>query len=313
MKNIVKIAALLLLAFSSCKKEKSTAPAADGKLHTVNFTFKEFNVEYAEAKTKGMRINGLSTQATETSNIYVLIYDSAGKIYQQTVLQKGSNGFSAKSYLLPAGLYTCIFIGSSYISSNVNNYLRLINVNVLNSGIAKHYDGDFFKTPLQETFYKKIIINVENTDITSAIDLTRVVAGLKVIVKDAIPSNAVNVVLTVDTLYTAMQVKDGLPLKSEFVTANTYSFNVTNLIGTSGVSFTRNMFTAPNNTVSVSLKAFDKYQEVIATKAIRNIVINPNKITVLSGNLFGGNGSNNNAIDVKADTTWSSDILYQSF
>lgn len=305
------MAALLLLAFSSCKKDKPAAPVGDGKLHNVNFTFNAFSVEYANTQTNDLKNNALAIQAIESNQIRVFIYDSNGKLYRESTLRRGIDGSYANiSYQLPSGTYTFVFINLSLI----NNF-GYPNKDQLNTGYIYYSGTNVDRGEFRETFYKRLSVTVSNNDVSNTVDLTRVVAGLKIIIKDAIPANASTLILTIDTVYSAMQIKDGLPLKSDkYVDVafwDRYYFN--NSAGTLNYTITKQLLSGPNNTISLSLKAYNIRQEIIATKAIRNITINPNKITVLSGNLFGGNGTNNNAVDVKADTTWSSDILYQSF
>lgn len=303
------MAALLLLAFSSCKKDKPAAPVADGKLHNVNFTFNAFSVEYANTQTNDLKNNALAIQAIEINEIQVFIYDSKGKLYRESNLRRGTDGSYANiSYQLPSGTYTFVFINPNPI--NGRYYL---NKDQLNTGYFYYGGTNVDRGEFRETFYKQLSVTVNNTDVSNTVDLTRVVAGLKIIIKDAIPANVTSLILTIDTVYTAMQIKDGLPFKSDKYVDVAFWDRYYLSAGVSNYTITRQLLSGPNNTISVSLKAQNTRQEIIATKAIRNITINPNKVTVLSGNLFGGNGTNNNAVDVKADTTWSSDILYQSF
>ncbi|GAA4911629.1 hypothetical protein GCM10023313_13200 [Mucilaginibacter defluvii] len=313
------IAIAILTTIASCKKDAKPTPSDNNKEYEVNFTVSGFTKEYSGVKT-----NAVGDTAIREDNDYKfyrvfhrLILNSAGAAVGNYVTTTDG---SIKVKLQP-GNYTI------YCAAGLNDDTRGLSrqekegavygtlVHSGKSSIAFYYDTSFYPSIFRETFAKSIAFTVGQSNQALNIVLERVVAQVQLNIKDAIPSN-------VKYIYTRVSpAKHVYNWGSEPYVVNDdldsadagARFTITSgLSGKSNLRFATYALVDANSKHNVTIEAVDANDKVIASKALTGVTCNPNQITLLTGNLFGGNGTATGT-NVKVDSTWNSNIVYKSF
>lgn len=313
----------------SCKKEhNNTGQTPEKGQYKVTFNV-GFSQQTGSFQTNGLKTNSAaSTPATtalsdQADIIYLIVYDSSGNRIQVIKQLSSDSGFGFLTDSLNRGTYTIVMaagktglILTTGVTYDRYGEITYASSNILSTDMLTY--GILGDVNMQDTFYKKFTLTVPGTP-SQSISLDRITSRLKIVVEDAIPFNASKLQLS---FYAARLFKVGsgqtavvwngdlqlasIPLAPSDIGTTNYTYTSAPFFGpppppptipqfnTVGISFT-----APS-TASVS-------SPVIASTTVLNVLYSPNKITVLTGNLFGGaNSPATNGFHWSADTSWNS-------
>ncbi|MFB9844769.1 FimB/Mfa2 family fimbrial subunit [Mucilaginibacter ginsenosidivorans] len=332
MKKYIYSALAILIGLSSCKKE-AVNKTNSGKLVNVSFNLSynkltgAFNVTN---KTGKLSTNSLATTAVSDTTIganatvlYVGVYQSDGSRLFLTKQLATDTAFGKVNYNLPAGNYTFVFVagqtGLNYDSSSSPT---------LSSDFASYSNsrpnGAQFDFGFRDTFFQKVSLTIDNTGISQNINLKRITGQIVLNIEDAIPANV---------KYLIMYVSDANGLN----TRASFSFNTAAPVGVDGDLYVSSSVDTPltagqkNRKLAIMLVnagrphqvrviATDRmplpgvapggyYGQTVANFTISDVPLQANHKTILSGKLFGGNGTvNTGGFQVTVDPTWDPTI-----
>lgn len=341
-----------LLFSLSCKKDQqSNSPAfkTDEKKFTVNFNLSEFQ---QKVETMSVGSNSKLKSATgitladslknHINNLLYLAYDSAGNEVgriRQYITFGGSYKYHYPSYsdpyqwydkpfgsivdTLPAGKYTIVFIGSTYVFLINDRYgidpswedrSKLQDAYITEESTLSwriSYTGD--------TFVKKFTITVDDQNTQQEVKLDRITGKLDVNILDAIPEEADKFEFRFD------RAPYGLTLNNMAYTGSTYYDPADNppfpLIqikpsekGTTNYQYTKFLFggsaATPVNVI-VEVRCLDKNGKVLASKKITEVPIFQNKRTILKGKLF--DNSTEASFNVSVNAEWDPNTVEVPF
>jgi len=327
----------MCLFLSACKKDhsKENTPATTTAKQKVTL-----NVGFSQSVTtfssRPVSTNSLATNSTTdtalTNHIgilYYMVYDSTGKSVQTVTQLYTDSVFGHFSLNLPAGKYTIGIAGGQY-SQSVVNYDRIIPLELfvqqlptlaLTNTYLYYFTypnsdlGTNTATFPGDTFFKLITLTVGNTATSQNVALDRITSILKVNIDDVIPTavTSITIKLTGSTVAWNYYISDGHTTAAEpngqldgFNPNPSYTFTVpASAIGTKNFQVQANLLYLGPFTAEITAYSGSS---VTADKTLTGIPGAQGKVTLLSGNLFGGNGLNNGNTSTQftADTTWKS-------
>ncbi|MEO7216273.1 hypothetical protein [Mucilaginibacter sp.] len=280
-KSLTLFFCLLLLISAACKKPHRTDPPVETHEVTFNISGLDLNL------TTGPIVNSvgdkLKTNSTTPYFLSYTLYDQSNKTL--TIKQTDGTSTPVIKDNIPNGTYTATFF--------------LINLSA-NSGYVVPSGGNIQNiTNSNDFFSKKITFVVSGNSVTQNVILNRIDAKIEVKLKDdTIPKHVSRIYLS-------------LPDSTQFNTL-TQQYLSPATVNTLGVyldgakkgitpapfaSYTSNHITP--FTLSI-VAVFDNSAQTY-TKVISNVVCERNKITVLTGKLFGGTAG----IGVSIPKTWA--------
>lgn len=141
------------------------------------------------------------------------------------------------------------------------------------------------------------------TDETQSVKMLRQVAGIKLVMQDAIPQNAASIELTVNGYSSALNPKTGKGSMSiEHI--RTWEYSTSN-IGKTNTSYTLYTFLpAEDHTVDITIRVEGTDGKDIVNYTIEDVSVEKNKMTVISGYLL----SMEMTTSVSVDGEWGEDI-----
>lgn len=320
MKKILTIISVICVTFLSCKKDAKQGSTHDEHLYKVSFSTSGFTQQYSPFQLNSLHttsadvIESPDTTAT-VRKLYYSVYDSNGILVHSIDQRAGQAGFGTINDNLVAGQYTVVFIGATDDTSatfNVN-YVKSVfgRRNALRSAWLYYQTNGGVVTNVKESFYREVSLTVSGSNVNQSIKLNRIVGELQVNIEDAIASNAARITLGLDTSSYYFSIANSNPVL--FLNHVTLTYPIPDsLKGTTGYNISYYMM----NTIKpfrVTLSCYDNSNNVIAQKIISNVRCIDNRVTILTGNLFGGSGTTGAGIGVAADTTWSTNVINQSF
>lgn len=308
MKRILSVIFVIGVLFSSCKKDKSHTNN-NNELHAVTFNVTGFSQQLADFGVTNKKVTStalnsgkLATNAADTSLtnhigvIYYLVYDSQGKFLHSIKQLSSDTNFGTIKDNLHIGSYTAVLAAGG-------NYL-LAGGATLSTGSLYYFNAGTYYYD-QDTFFKKIAINVTNTDVVAPVTLSRVVGKVLINIEDAIPADALSLTLTTSDAFLQDYNFGSLSPSTAMKSPYNVLINFKNSdIGTKNYQLS---FLTLNTTTpfSIVLQAYGPSGS-ISKKTISNITCYPNKITLLTGNLFGGNGNTaTGGLTLGVDSTWA--------
>ncbi|SHE65592.1 hypothetical protein [Pedobacter caeni] len=272
---------VLMLIFSCSKKDNPVEPPIENqKLFNVNFNVSGFTSNITPLPSfKSSTVNQATTQATpklsdHISRLEYLIYNSSGQLLKDTVQLSNATNFGTIDLQLPAGGYKSVVVGTN----GPHNILEKQNVaNVLLTPYSPYSIGDWFK---QVSDFK-----VTDQALNQSVVLDRVVGKVGFVLTDAIPKDLAKISLAFTSgLYlrligsldpgTSVQTID-FPLKASQEGLLNFSSSTFVIPLSSG-----------SITTDVSIRAYNTSGTLIVEKIVKNVVIERNKLTTLSGALF---------------------------
>lgn len=286
---------LFVIVLSACKKDDQKKKEVDAQLHQVTFhvpgfsqQLTVFDVNKSSKKTYSAATDTLKAHA---GVIYCIIYDATGKIINSIKQDSTNSNFGTIVSNLPAGNYT-----AGIAAGHAN--LRLVG-NFLLQTVSQDSRNVSFQI---DAFYKKIPITVTNADVTYPVTLSRIVGQLQINIADALPANATNLTFRIKDYYGyRFDTFNGVPTVALLRTLQsdpyyTYSQQI-NSSEWGTTNHKLNLFIL-NTTTPFTVSLSCAGSEVV----IPNVTCQQNQLTILTGNLFGGNSGTGS--NVAVDTTW---------
>jgi len=267
MKRIIAILLTMVVILTACKKEHDIKKSAD-VLHRV--TFQVGFSQISSGFTSNLKLASADTSVTNNINmLYYMVYDSNGKNLLNVSQDISDVHFGTIIDSLHAGSYTVAVIGLK---------------GALNYSIAD-LSKIYFTSRFTEVFFKKMTFTVGDVSTTQAVNLQRINSKLQVIIKDKIPSNITEIQIHVVNLYNSFAI--GSETGSQPYPFAFYFPIPSSALGTANYTLSSPTFIS-NGTLTVDITALNG-RTVISQKTL-DVTTAKNKVTVLSGNLFGGNG-----------------------
>lgn len=309
MKRYFLCIIILSSAMFSCKKDQANIPTPSTKQYKISLGISGFSQAVApfvanaagkNNKGKGAAFASTSTDtlAQDIDVLYYLVYNSSNVLIRsytqpsKLAFQQPNPNFGANITLkLDPGTYQVIIAGGKTGLQSSPDTANQFVYSPENVG-----SGKTLYAPFKDTFFKNTSITVGNADANYNVTLNRVVAQLEVDIQDAIPSTANSFKVTVNNDCNILK-PDGIP---EGSAGNTFLVN--NL--TVGATNTK-LFGIVLNTISstsVDIQCLDQSNNVIAEKIVTGVKFQPNKTTLLTGDLFGATTSN--GISVNYNPAW---------
>ena len=315
MKKFLLYLTIAFFFLASCKKEKSEKPpVSSGKKFAVNFAVSNFTQittnstagNATEKTTDAVTINDLSGVA---SVLYYLIYNSSGNLVREIKQTSTVSNFGNIADSLATGSYTVIFAAgqtgfTAYQESEpLNSHFAPFALLTYNTNTFSVANPQFIYKPWQDSFYKKLTLNVSSGNVNQAVSLDRIVGKVEIVLNDAIPATAKTLQVTFNNEYSVYSLYNNVP---DSITNNSsqYSYVVSNTIPASAIGTTNyTVSTIIANTLKpmvVNIKCLDASKTVIAQVTVNNVTCQKNTATILSGSLFGVN----NAFQIGIDPSW---------
>ena len=290
-----------------CKKDQKKGTGPDTKLHSVSYNIgvSQTSAQFLGNSTGKPKVND-AVDPQPLGNLmdilYYNVYDASGKIVHSIVKHKADPDFALLKDNLVAGTYTIVFFGG---------YKTLYcGKNTLQYDVASYQGTTIPVDPVKfDTFYKKISLTVTNADSNQDITLDRIVAKLIINVEDAIPAGATKLTASISPVFKYLWVNGTVPtsppVDSEIgyitlplaVTGGSTNNSVSTLLYTAAIHF------------NVTLDCTDATGKSYAHKVIPDISTEPNKVTLLTGNLFGTTSTHGNAFHITINPDWNTTTI----
>ncbi|SHM17693.1 hypothetical protein [Mucilaginibacter sp. OK098] len=322
---------LVCIMLVSCKKDHSKDHGTSTTTHKVAFNV-GFSKSTGAFETSNLKTNGLKENAADTALtnhadvLYFAVYDSNGGNITTVKQLSTDPGFGSYTDNLASGTYFLVVAAGGnnlIVSGDKAKYVdvpRKLSTDVLAYGFDEDINNGYLSWHpfTDDTFYKKITLNVTNTDINQSISLDRITSKLVVNIEDALPANA-------KTMYVLTNPSDKF-----YIGSGTGSISEGNneiispvsaaQIGTTNFKLAQLFLTSAPFSVNVYCSSlpppppYTNIPNIIANKNISNVTGQPNKVTLLSGSLFGGTTTHSTGgFTVSVDTTWNAIPITKSF
>jgi hypothetical protein len=277
-----------LVIASACKKSDSGGEITQGNQKKYAFKLSVNNPSDVHSDLRNTSL------IPNISLLYVRIYNTVtGKLILSTdqTRLRGSD-FGVIENLLSKGKYTAVLIGSQLpLQLHTSN-----NTNWSNAGFSTGAASS-----INDIFYKKIEFSISDRAVEQSVKLDRIIAGLNIVIEDAIPSNISKIEVFISGDKTTYQFSDdsrsGLVNRSLDFPVALIKHGSTNKTLT-GITF------GINSPTSVILKAYNNSNTVLFETSIADVTFQTNKTTKLSGKLF----SNNTSFKVTLNTVWDTPL-----
>ena len=318
MKKILFILSLAGVALSSCKKEsqKNITPVSKNAQSVT------FNVGFSKnIPSLGNPLNSTNPDTSLTNHIkvlYYMVFDSIGNNVHNITQLSTDAAFGHYADNLGPGKYTVAITGGGTTlaiqpSNLTSQYVFYGIVTNPADPLGSYVPGPFD----QDTYSTFFAITVAGTPLNPPITLNRVISKMTVNINDALPANTTSISLKLNSLGNAYYVGTGLVgligtvYVGSITGTATYQFPVpVAAFGTTNFQVSTFFLFNAATPVTVNLAAVNTISQYSTEKNISNVTGAPNKVTLLSGNLFGGNGLNTgNGFKVSVDTTWNTPVV----
>lgn len=301
MKKILLYLAFIGVAIVSCKKEHTKPPQSD--LQKVTFTT-GFSVSTGFIHSvRGLTTNSVgSKSAADTaltnhiSELYYMVFDSTGHNVHYITQLSTDTAFGHYIDNLHPGKYT-IAIGGS-VETNFGASEAALTDAFYNNGLG---DGSEF-------FFGQATFTVGSRPVSASVTLTRKSSKLIITIKDALPADpSAKINLTLNSV-------DGVfMVGSETFTGGqtlSLSYPVGNAAGTTNYQMViPYYYISPFNLNITCENPNSKTTVIIYGQKTLTVNGGINQVTSLSGNLFGGQGTNQSGgFQTSLDTTWQTPV-----
>ncbi|MGZ3766120.1 MAG: hypothetical protein ACXVB0_19605 [Mucilaginibacter sp.] len=299
MKKLFLGLILVYVMMLSCKKEHhSTVNVSQSTTHKVTFTV-GFSQGVGAIQINSLKTNSFSTSsAPDTSltnhihNLYYMVFDSVGNSVHNITQASTDTAFGKYTDNLHPGKYTVAIAGGTNLTLNSGNLAATYISN--SNGFVN------------DAFFEKVSIIVGNTDLTQGFSLNRITSKLVVNINDALPNDPQAVgKLTLSGVGYAYFVGTG---NISNVQNAGYSYVIpASALGTK--NFRMTTYFLYNGPFTAEIYCGVNPALIYGDKIVTGVTGAANKITILSGNLFGGGGTNSTGgFQVAVDTAWNSTV-----
>lgn len=275
MKVKEMMAVALVVLMSACQQ----AEVEEVKDESKQLSFKvDFDVEQT-----GMSRSAISEHITSLD-----VYDYvAGSLINE--LNQVSTDDKFGSVILDAvyGTHELVFVGHNSTTATYNYNNSMIS---------------FDKVMDTFTAYQSLEVGVETNE-QQTVTLTRQVAGIKLVMLDAVPDNATSIELTVSGYSESLDPKTGLGSTGvEHVRNWTYSNNHIGMTNTSYSLYT--FLPSEEHVVNIVVRVIGNDGSELAHFLLEDIPVEKNRMTVITGNVLSASLTST----VVIDGAWGEDI-----
>ncbi|QHS58249.1 hypothetical protein [Chitinophaga agri] len=246
--------------------------------------------------------------------IYYLVFNEYGGLVKTIRQDADDPDFGAIRDSLPAGIYKISVLGSKdpvVIGPEPLDYIEKFAI---------------FSLPGTDVFFKQVQLSV-NGPVSQLMSLDRIMAKLKVTIKDMIPMTAASLNI-LPGIYPRFPADANLPLPGALdlglaeitsgarysLSYRPYSLPITDsLRGKSNVSVEMYIVTLDTTRTSVDIACLSAGGDTLGAKTIMTADLIANKKTVLSGNLFDNTGVGDTVKVVISNPEWKPDSIYVEF
>lgn len=297
-KVILFILVTIMITQASCSKKGDVIENnKNEKLYDVKLSVSTFSTEIV-----GMNSSASSSARSNTSVaadaigeqisvLEYLIYNSGGVLVKNTVQEKTLSTFGSISEQLPAGDYKVYIFGSTEQFSVLNkesNTTAFVSPSIYNIG---------------DWFMKSVDLKVSDKTQAQSIVLERAVGKIEVNITDAIPVNTAKITISSITA-SWINLNNSLQPATEMKTIET---NVAaSDIGKT--NFVVGKYVVPENGGSIvsdiSIRAYNASGALIADKIVKDVKVEKNKKTIMTGKLFTAPAINT-GFSVRVNADWN--------
>ena len=237
-----------------------------------------------EAAAREMTRGYLAADGKDMTDIWVLDYMNGTLVQQLHQSDNTADDFGRPTMRLAYGSHHVYFIASRGSAATLNTDVKTITFG-----------------SVRDTFWKDYTVDVVSTSNGNrAVTLDRVVTRLRLTFTDAISSDAATINFAPHKWYYGLDYISGTPVNA--ITDQTVTINIpASELGNTGVQASIFGFsTATEWTTDVSINSKKSSGEVIGSATIANVPFKANRISELSGPLFGSEG----AMTLSLNTNW---------
>jgi hypothetical protein len=309
MKKILYGILIIGVAMTSCKKENSRKSGPEPLQKIV------FNVGFSKTVT-GFQLSHLKTNSTTPDTsltnyidvLYYMVFDAGGNDVHNITQLSTDTAFGHYIDNLQAGSYTVVVAGGKAGFSIFNGSLSTAYLYYDSGGTQnpQHVPGFF----TQDAFVSKTAVTVAATASNHAFALDRIVSKIVVNINDQVPASTTQIQANINFAANIYKIGDGSTATGTNGTFNPFiGGNVAaNAIGTTNYQMSGLILNNSSHAIDVEIIATGTGGTILADKSLSNVSFQPNKETLLSGNLFGGSGGTANGFRVVTDTTWNTPV-----
>lgn len=272
MKKVLLIA-LAVYLLTACSEERIET----NNCKVVTFSIGgDFSLR-TESFTRALEADGSSM-----TDVWVLDYVGSSLV-QQIHQSSNDNDFGTPSISLGYGEHHVYFVASR----GQNPSLDTESCNLTFSRVS-------------DTFYKDYAVNVSSsTSGNIAVTLDRIVAKLRVVINDEVPSNAAALNLTPHTWYYGFNYTTAAPVAAQTDVTSSISLP-SSVLGTTGVTATMFTFSTASWATTVAINSTSANDDILGSISVANVPFSINTITTVSGNLY----SSAKAAAISLNTSW---------
>ncbi|WP_207534920.1 hypothetical protein [Desertivirga arenae] len=285
------------LITSACSKSEIEPEQKEKKKQQVTFKTEAFEEIISELKAqKTSNIASDDTLKKYAPKLYCQIYkfddesETDGSLVFNSSFKPTDSNFGTISTAFEPGHYVAIIVASGH------PFYRIAGLG--GDWPDMRYSECHFNTmtsvalpfiPVDQIFYKKVLFTVEDQAINKQVILTRIVAGLDVVIKDVVPTNITSIQVIVDDAPFYSFYNDNSGGNVDKISGITPSYTGANKIST---------YVLASGSRSVQIIAYAG-EQIVAQKNLTCMFFT-NKKTRLEGSLF----STNAAFNVTVDPAW---------
>jgi len=303
----------------SCKKDNSKTNNPGSKLQKVTFNV-GFSKTVTAFQTNSLKINSTTPDTSLTNYIdvlYYMVFDANGNNIHTISQLSTDTAFGHYIDNLQSGTYTVVVAGGktglmattqATPLSSAYIYYAVWQLGTLTSP-AQFVLSDFNK----DAFVGKTTVTVSTNPASQAFTLNRIVSKIVVNINDNIPAGVTTLQVQATNIADIYMVADGstayqnstvlgyLPGVLTFGGAVPAAY-----IGQPNYQVTGLLLNNTAQAIDVEISATAGANSV-ADKIVNGVTFQPNKVTLLSGTLFGGSGGG--GLQVTTDTVWNTPVI----
>lgn len=312
MKNyVLAIATLLSLAVISCKKDSQPDKGEDARpKYAVQFDFNEFTFTEGGFGDR-IIVDGDSQLAKDTLKKYAnylvyLVWDVNGATVRDIRQNSNNPDFGLIRDSLPMGRYTVAVLATKDSVVITSGYLEP--------------EKAIFALPGNDAFYKRSIFNVDG-NVNETIGLDRIMAKLQINIQDKMPYSADNMTILPQAYpgepnipmghvghYCALELSTGeyaFDRRGYDLVYAAYTHPIPEAIrNTTNTWFDYYVLALKAEKIKVSFTVKDNNDNILGNKTVFDVAIEPNKKTILYGNLFDELEADTSGVGVILDPAW---------
>ena len=312
MNKILTGLVLGCIVLASCKKDHSKDNNPTAKLQKV--TFRLGLVKSTGAfQTNSLHVNSTTPDTSVTNYmdvLYYMVFDAQGNSLHNITQSASDTAFGHYTDNLAPGTYTVAIAGGK--SGLVIKPGNLSHQYIYYQAITWEFN---YPVPVpfdKDAFFYRGTLTVGSTAATQNISLSRIVSKLVVNINDAIPNNATKAGVGLNYNANTYLVGDGstgeyiVDAILGFGEYRGYTFDVKSTDWGKTNYQMSTLFLPPSSPIPVTIYVSTP-TTILGQKVLSNVTGQPNKVTLLSGNLFGGSGGG--GFQVAVDTAWNTPVV----